>query len=165
MINLDQVGKGHPAEKPFIQAVYNYTLLLDAKTVFEIGSGHFTFSHAILAALEKTGGHLCTCDPKPQIEYSHPQMHLFKQTSDQMLPVCQQHFDLLMIDGDHSYTQVKKDFTNFYPHVRTGGLIIFHDINVPSAPGVKKLWTELKPNHKIEAELLTWPGLGVIQKQ
>lgn len=164
MIDLDQACKGYRAEKPFMQTVYNYTLLLDAKTVFEIGSGHFTFSRAILKALEQNKGHLYTCDPKPQIQYSHPQMTQYPITSDNILTTWQRRIDLLLIDGNHTYHQVKTDFTNFYPYVRTGGLIILHDINVNSAPGVKKLWTELKPHHKIEAELLTWPGLGVIRK-
>jgi len=164
MIDLNQVGIGHPAERPFVKAIYNYTLLLRPNTVLEIGSGAFTFSQAILAALEETTATLYTFDPNPKTQYKHPQMQLFLDTSDQAAKLWKQPIDLLMIDGDHSYHQVKKDFVNFYPHVTPAGLIIFHDINVPSAPGVKKLWTEIKPHHNIQAEILTWPGLGVIQK-
>jgi len=36
--------------------------------------------------------------------------------------------DLLFIDGDHSYEGVKKDFENFYPLLKMGGYLIFHDI-------------------------------------
>ncbi|MCI0709842.1 MAG: class I SAM-dependent methyltransferase [Chloroflexi bacterium] len=36
--------------------------------------------------------------------------------------------DFLFIDGDHSYSGVKKDFELYSPLVRTGGLITFHDI-------------------------------------
>ena len=36
-------------------------------------------------------------------------------------------FDLLIIDGDHSYEEVQFDFDTFAPLVRHGGLILFDD--------------------------------------
>ncbi len=39
--------------------------------------------------------------------------------------------DLLFIDGDHEET-VFKDYSNYSPLVRRGGLIIFHDCGEPS---------------------------------
>jgi hypothetical protein len=41
-------------------------------------------------------------------------------------------FDLIFIDGDHSYTQVKKDFFNAKKILSDSGLIMFHDTNLPS---------------------------------
>lgn len=164
MIDITQVGKGHPAERPHVNAIRTYTLLVNAQIALEIGSGAFTFSQAILSALEETGGILYTCDPNPKIQYTHPKMIFSNLISDHIASVWKDPIDLLMIDGNHTYDQVKKDYQNFAPHVTTGGLIILHDINVTSAPGVKKLWTEIKPHHNILAEILTWPGLGVIQK-
>ena len=35
--------------------------------------------------------------------------------------------DMLFIDGDHHYEAVHKDFNDWLPHVKTGGVIIFHD--------------------------------------
>jgi len=35
--------------------------------------------------------------------------------------------DLLLIDGDHSYEGVKKDWTLFSPHLRPFGVAVFHD--------------------------------------
>lgn len=45
---------------------------------------------------------------------------------------------LLFIDGDHYYEGVKKDIESWYPHVKPGGIILFHDfrsdiIGVPYA--------------------------------
>ncbi|MGO9496975.1 MAG: class I SAM-dependent methyltransferase [Solirubrobacteraceae bacterium] len=36
--------------------------------------------------------------------------------------------DLLLIDGDHSWSGVRQDFINYREFVRDGGLIAFHDI-------------------------------------
>lgn len=37
-------------------------------------------------------------------------------------------YDMIFIDGDHSYEGVKKDFYNFYPMLKKGGYIVLHDI-------------------------------------
>jgi len=36
-------------------------------------------------------------------------------------------YDILFIDGDHSYEGVKNDTINYMPIVRNGGYIVFHD--------------------------------------
>lgn len=36
-------------------------------------------------------------------------------------------FDAMVIDGDHSYEGVKKDIELFFPLLRSGGLVLFHD--------------------------------------
>lgn len=36
-------------------------------------------------------------------------------------------YDILLIDGDHSYNGVRSDTINYYPIVRKGGYIIYHD--------------------------------------
>jgi predicted O-methyltransferase YrrM len=51
-------------------------------------------------------------------------------------------YDLLFIDGDHSYEGVKKDFEMYSPLVRKGGLVAFHDIL--SEEGVNRFWNEIK---------------------
>lgn len=40
--------------------------------------------------------------------------------------------DLLFIDGDHSYAGVKRDIAAWIPHVKPGGVVVFHDAAPPT---------------------------------
>jgi predicted O-methyltransferase YrrM len=46
-------------------------------------------------------------------------------------------FDMLIIDGDHSREGVKRDFENYYPKLRQGGLAIIDDYGVKEWPEIK----------------------------
>ena len=52
-------------------------------------------------------------------------------------------FDLLFIDGDHSYKGVKSDFFTYSKLVQSGGFIILDDF-VPECPGITRLVNEIK---------------------
>lgn len=80
-----------------------------------------------------------------------------------------QHFspesiDLLHIDGLHTYEAVSEDFKNWYPLVKPGGVILFHDVQARQRDyGAWKFWEETAPrfdsftfNHGF--------GLGVLRK-
>ena len=60
------------------------------------------------------------------------------------------HIDLVMIDGDHRYKGVRKDFeiNRRYPH----RFLAFHDITGSNrwTTGVAKFWNELNEGHKWE---------------
>ncbi len=79
--------------------------------------------------------------------------------------------DVLFIDGDHSYKGIKKDFENYSPFVRPGGMIAFHDIaeHPPELNcEVSKFWNELKQDYNFK-ELFSnkfekWAGIGIISK-
>lgn len=51
--------------------------------------------------------------------------------------------DILFIDGSHAYEDVKADFDAFYPHVKKGGVIAFHDIK-GKWDGVIRFWEEVQ---------------------
>jgi len=47
-------------------------------------------------------------------------------------------YDLLIIDGDHSYAGVKTDFENYIRTVKLGGYVIFDDYGAPEWPEVQE---------------------------
>ena len=58
-------------------------------------------------------------------------------------------YDLIIIDGDHSYEGVKADCENYLPYLADGGFVLFHDSCLPDW-GVKKVVDELKNSKNLE---------------
>lgn len=75
-------------------------------------------------------------------------------------------YDLLLIDGDHTYEGVKKDFEMYVPLVKKNGIILMHDITNVGC-GVPKFWKEIKyPKISLEygkAGRNIVPGFGIVQ--
>jgi cephalosporin hydroxylase len=77
--------------------------------------------------------------------------------------------DFLFIDGDHTYEGVKKDFEMYFPLVRKGGIIAFHDIMEHSPETgceVSMFWDEIKHSYS-SLEIVKdwnqkWAGRGVV---
>jgi predicted O-methyltransferase YrrM len=82
--------------------------------------------------------------------------------------------DLLFIDGDHTQAGVKRDFELYSPLVRSGGMVVFHDIvphdmsKFPSekACGVDRFWREIKASYHhleiIDDPNQGWAGIGIV---
>ena len=86
-------------------------------------------------------------------------------------------FDLVLIDGDHSYEGCKSDFNAIKGYSK---MIAFHDIVGMGVPGVIKFWNEIKENYHHEFDFFefidqykevtqstgkTWLGLGLAVKK
>jgi predicted O-methyltransferase YrrM len=81
--------------------------------------------------------------------------------------------DFLLIDGDHRYRGVKKDWQLYSPLVKKNGIIAFHDIlfhpGIPSCK-VHRLWKEVKAHYRhivfVDKEddrgWGQWGGIGLI---
>ncbi len=83
--------------------------------------------------------------------------------------------DFLMIDGDHTYEGVKRDWELYEPLVAPGGLIALHDIvEHDQSPlcKVDEFWSELAGDHETrqiahsgeDRGLGRWGGIGVVFK-
>lgn len=68
-------------------------------------------------------------------------------------------FDMVFIDADHSYENVRDDLLAWSPLVKKGGLICGHDYNISMeyvAFGVNKAVDELLPRHGIVPNSTIW---------
>lgn len=56
--------------------------------------------------------------------------------------------DLLFLDGDHSAAGLARDFALYEPLVRSGGSIVFHDIDASSGHGVPAFWRATRERYE-----------------
>ncbi len=81
-----------------------------------------------------------------------------------------QHFEddsieLLHIDGLHTYEAVKEDFSNWYPKVKPGGIILFHDVMAKIKDfGAWRFFEELEAEREDIFKFNHGFGLGVLRK-
>ena len=73
-------------------------------------------------------------------------------------------FDLIFIDGDHSYEGVKSDYLLSLPLLNENGVMIFHDINSFQCEGVIRFWNEVKNENCIEFVSGNKCGIGILPK-
>jgi len=60
-------------------------------------------------------------------------------TRDMLISQCDE-FDFILVDGDHSEQGVFKDIELYLPHLRLGGLVVFHDVRLDPPKGIKPTW-------------------------
>ena len=81
-----------------------------------------------------------------------------------------QHFedesiDLLHIDGLHTYEAVQEDFNSWYPKVKPGGVVLFHDVMARIKDfGAWKFFQELESSQEDIFKFDHGFGLGVLRK-
>lgn len=64
-------------------------------------------------------------------------------------------FDLTFIDAGHNYDEVKRDYYNIGVN---SNIVMFHDINEKSCPGVIRFWDEIKKGKKYKEYLYQTEG-------
>ncbi len=117
--------------------LFNLAWQVKAQLVVEIGLGPGDSTSVLLLAMQQTGGRLISIDiyDQPIAEQKVDQVGLrnrwefIKQPSElvaQSWPKDRK-IDILLIDGKHSYNQVKMEYKLYKPLMRKGGYILFHD--------------------------------------
>lgn len=89
-----------------------------ATRYLEVGIRRAACNYGLIQCEEKTGIDSRYCDDSPG---------LLRQDSDTFFNVTANKFDVIFIDGDHHYSQCRRDVLNALKHLRKGGAIIMHD--------------------------------------
>ena len=157
------------AMRPFVLFLYEIVREIRPSFVLEIGVRNGQSTKTILSALaENRRGRLVSIDVKRRLEEMSEGLRAHwelvvgnsheKETYNK---VSGREYPILLIDGDHTYEGVKKDFEMYGKLVKKGGLILMHDILIPHY-GVKDFWKEIK-YPKIELNYGV-AGMGIVQK-
>ena len=87
-----------------------------------------------------------------------PQVKILRNYSDilQMFP--NGHLDWIYIDGAHDYHNVKFDLNLSFSKIKTNGLILGHDYNKTSFPGLVKAVDEFCLENNLKIKYLTQDG-------
>jgi predicted O-methyltransferase YrrM len=174
-----------------LSALLTFLQTKDLETVVEIGTARggvfYTLCQlakpdALLVSIDMPGGDfgggytkedekkfLTFAKGKQDLRFIRKNSHDSSTKRDLLRILNGRKVDLLFIDGDHTYSGVKKDWTMYSPLVKKGGFVVFHDIcHHPTIPTCKvdKLWNELKKAYSttefIDPNDQNWGGIGVL---
>ena len=88
-----------------------------------------------------------------QLNKNNNTIKLIKGNSNSMRVIDQvkEHtYDVIFIDGDHTYDGVKNDFVNYYPYLSKHGVMVFDDFNKANTnKGVYRFINEIIDNKKL----------------
>jgi predicted O-methyltransferase YrrM len=173
-----------------------YALVRSARPaiVVEIGSAYGKSTCFISAALQRNGsGTLFSIDPHIATTWNDGNaaddtfeivrrrlaelrlsgfVRQMKMISQDAIRTWDQPIDLLLLDGSHTYEDVKDDFFGFLPHIKPGGLVLFHDTMweyhrdskyYRADQGVPRVVQELQNQHYPMVTLTEGWGLTILQ--
>ncbi|MHA1329556.1 MAG: class I SAM-dependent methyltransferase [Candidatus Hodarchaeales archaeon] len=174
-----QMKQMRRAMRVYVLMLYEIVLESKPDLILEIGVGQAQSTRTFLSALKENGkGKLVSIDLRDRTnrvpEELRPYWHLVvgNSHSKEVFEKVKQfgQYELLLIDGDHSYKGVKKDFEMYVPLVKDRGLILMHD-TVNIREGVRDFWKEIRyPKVNLEYGSTIYgkghliPGMGIIQK-
>ena len=87
-----------------------------------------------------------------------PSTTILRMSSREAISHAPDDFDLVFIDGNHEYTQVKEDILCWLPKVKTGGILAGHDYDptIPIFDGVKHAVDEIFGNQMMLGKDRVW---------
>jgi FkbM family methyltransferase len=135
----------------FYQFLLTLTREEKARRVLTLGGEVIDTIRFLLSALPQNDGHLTSVGLTYRPDANHliknlnkdVRWHFIEAPSDQAVTRAKNFapFDILLIDGLHSYNQCRRDYFNYAPLVKPGGYILFH--NSSAIQGVIDFTTEL----------------------
>ena len=87
---------------------------------------------------------------KDKVEFLHVSSEEFVKTIED------ESLDFVFIDGDHSFEAALKDFQNYYPKVKKGGIFGGHDIQLDSVRNALTYFLKEKSNEVIGVTNSAW---------
>ena len=88
-------------------------------------------------------------------------LHIIKGDFQEVAITWNTKIDILHIDGFHTFEAVQSDFTSWYPHLKEGGVVLFHDTAIESF-GIKTFFDTLTDGYKLN--FTHSAGLGIYTK-
>lgn len=90
-----------------------------------------------------------------KLEEKYTNFKFFKAYSYNVVKTWNESIDYLFIDGNHNYEAVKKDFEDWFPFIRSGGILAMHDSAANRGgphwwPGPSKLADSLLEDNRVE---------------
>lgn len=152
LFNSNKANRGI-ARLNFDEAAYLFKIIksLSARNILEIG--RFTGgSTIVLATAAGAAAKIDSVDKTPQDDATLSRILKTLQLEKRInliaddannLPVREESYDLIFIDGDHSYEGVSKDYLRWRKALKNSGHLVFHDYE-ESEPGVIKLVDEVR---------------------
>jgi predicted O-methyltransferase YrrM len=120
---------------PHTELIYTIVKNMSPDVTLEIGVRSGVSTKALMRGIsdaEKKGCyHGCDIN-KVQLPSICKDSFLHIMLSDELAKTWTKPIDILFIDGDHNYDQVKRDFVNFSKFVVPNGIIFFHDTYPPT---------------------------------
>lgn len=130
---------GCPEDAPFYRnyffRLYWLAARSGARTVVELGASPGGSSIALTWAVERTDGHLWSCDvgvlPQDQMEAlgmsGSRRTIVTARAADFGRAWTSGAVDLVYLDTAHTYDDTVEEIAAWLPHLREGGLFVFHD--------------------------------------
>ena len=123
--------RDHPNIKDHLSTIE----MLAHGNVLELGSWEGASTGALLAGVEKRGGKVWSVDSDPKYADAwrgHPLWNFITADSCDVESISSdglpESIDVLLIDTEHTYAQLKKELAIWHPRMSPDGIIIVHDV-------------------------------------
>lgn len=73
-------------------------------------------------------------------------------------------FDVLFVDGNHTFNQAWGEYRMYRQLVRDGGVMLFDDVNLEMDGDEMNVFWEMIPERKVRADWLHATGFGIVEK-